>query len=173
MMYIDEADEGLARETSHPRFVELAPEAFYDEGDEFAPFGSDDGHDTLRSLEEWFIGEADDADPSDFLTDQLADWGLEVPADIPESTPEELLLWAAEDDMNEVYARSEARARVATALGQLKIVGRISTAVRAEAERGTRVLRIFTEDATRHPDWPYRAEALSALDEIERVLDEA
>ena len=169
-MYIDDADEGLAPETSHPRFVELAPESFYDEGDDFAPFGSDDGHDALRSLEDWFADAGEDADPMEFLTDLLADWGLEVPEDVAESTPEELMLWAAEDDMNQRYAAAEARARVATALGQLKIVGRVSAAVLAEAERGTRVLRIFAEDASREGE--HRGEALSALDEIERVLDE-
>lgn len=171
MLYIDDADDGLSPDTSHPRFVELAPASFYDEGDSFAPFGNDDGNDTLRSLEEWFSDAGAEEDPISFLRDLLEEWGMGVPADVPESTPEELRVWAGEDAMNEAYAAAEARARIATALGALKIVGRVSSSVLAEGERGARVLRLFAEDTTRDPDWPHRGAALRGLDEIDRVLE--
>ncbi|NLG56413.1 MAG: MolR family transcriptional regulator, partial [Rhodococcus sp.] len=52
-LYIDDPVRGLSPKTSHPRFAALAPSRFYDEGDEFGPFGSDVGNDALRELEEW------------------------------------------------------------------------------------------------------------------------
>ncbi len=53
-IYIDDAAESPRPETSHPRFVALAPESFYSATDEFAPFGSDDGNDVLRDMEAWY-----------------------------------------------------------------------------------------------------------------------
>ncbi|NLF05706.1 MAG: MolR family transcriptional regulator, partial [Actinomycetales bacterium] len=78
-IYLDDEDEGLARETSHPRFVELAPDSFYDESDEFSPFGNDDGNDALRSMEEWFEDREPGTDPIEFLEELLDEWDLDVP----------------------------------------------------------------------------------------------
>ncbi|WP_433676353.1 hypothetical protein [Microbacterium gorillae] len=170
-LYIDDPDEGLAPVTSHPRFVEVAPEEFYDEANEFAPFGSDDGHDTLRSLEGWFEENGANSDPRTFLAELLEDWGFDLPPNIHEAAADELREWSAAEDMNEVLITSEARARVATALGTLKIVGTVSSEMLAEGRAGVRVLRILAEDTTRYPDWPYRGEALRALADIATVLD--
>jgi uncharacterized protein YfeS len=55
ILYFDDPDVGLARETSHPTFARIAAQDFYyDCGDDFSPFGSDDGSDTLAALEEWY-----------------------------------------------------------------------------------------------------------------------
>jgi uncharacterized protein YfeS len=52
-IYIDSEEYGLHPKTSHPRFTEhFTEELYYDCVDEEAPFGSDEGSDTLDSLEE-------------------------------------------------------------------------------------------------------------------------
>ncbi|MCT6922887.1 WGR domain-containing protein [Metasolibacillus sp.] len=51
--YIDTVEYGPHPKTSHPRFVAHFTEDFYyDCGDEEAPFGSDEGSDTLSEVEE-------------------------------------------------------------------------------------------------------------------------
>ncbi|WP_158645636.1 hypothetical protein [Stackebrandtia albiflava] len=42
---------GLSPTTSHPAYVAAVPDWFWDSGDWRAPFGNDDGNDTLRHLE--------------------------------------------------------------------------------------------------------------------------
>lgn len=52
-IYIDSEEYGLHPKTSHPRFTKhFTEEFYYDCTDEEAPFGSDEGNDTLGSLEE-------------------------------------------------------------------------------------------------------------------------
>jgi len=52
-LYLDDPEEGLSRDTSHPRFVQLAADDFYYNGsDDFSPFGSDDAHDALSALQD-------------------------------------------------------------------------------------------------------------------------
>ena len=169
-LHFDDEDEGLSPDTSHPRFVELAPESFYDEGNDFGPFGSDDGNDTLREMESWYEARVGRADPSEFLTELVENWDFDLPAGVMDYADEELIAFARDDDMNEVYVSSVARACVAAALGQLKIEGVISLSLQSEGRKGLRVLRTLTADTSLHPDWPHRAEALRGLDEIETVL---
>ncbi|MFF2276659.1 hypothetical protein [Agromyces sp. NPDC058126] len=170
MLHLDDPDEGLSPVTSHARFTELAPPEFFDEGDDFAPFGSDDGHDTLRGLEDFYREHGPNADAADFLTALLREWEFDVPHDISDARAEHLVAWLAEDEMNEVFLTSESRARVAAALGELKITGAVSPALGDEARRGLRALEIMASDTTRYPHWPHRPDALRALAEIERVL---
>lgn len=171
--YFDHEDEGLSPETSHPNFVTLAPAMFYDPGDEFAPFGSDDGHDTLRGLEEWFSKHGSTAVATDYLEALLTSWALKIPARVWCLDAPKLIAWLGKTEMNEVFLASEARARLATTLGELKITGSISFSGLAEGRKGLAVLRISAADTSRHPDWPYRDEALSALADIGKVLDSA
>lgn len=172
-LYIDDPELGLSPDTSHPTFVTLAPASFYEEGEEFTPFGNDDGNDTLRGLEDWYSANGGDADVAAFLTELLAEWDLGVPRGIADAPDAELIAWLGEDDMYEVYVTSEAKARVAAALGELKVTGKISPAVATEGRRGVRVQRVLTEDTSRYPDWEYRDEALGGLADIERVLTAA
>lgn len=52
-IYYDTEDYGPHPKTSHPRFVShFTDEFYYDCGDEDAPFGSDEGSDTLHIIEE-------------------------------------------------------------------------------------------------------------------------
>jgi uncharacterized protein YfeS len=170
-LYVDDPDEGLSADTSHPHFVELAPAGFYDEMNDFAPFGSDDGNDALRELEEWYGQHGADADPVEFLGELLDEWGFGLPADVLDLSDGDLLAFVGEGDSDEAYLTAVARARIAVALGQLKIVGAISEAMQAEGRRGLRVLGVLHADSSRYPDWPYRGEALQALAAIQDVLD--
>ena len=52
-LYFDTEDLGPHRLTSHPVFQQyFADDLYYDCGDEEAPFGSDEGNDTLWELQE-------------------------------------------------------------------------------------------------------------------------
>lgn len=172
-MYLDDPNEGIRPGTSHPRFVALAPESFYSEGDDFAPFGSDDGHDALRDLEAWYESYGPDADVELFLRDLLAGWGYNIPEHIVTASDVEILAWIAEDDMNEVYLTSVARGRISTVLGMLKVIGRVTPEVLQEGATGIRLLRVMAADTTRYPNWPHREAALRGLVDIETVLQKA
>jgi uncharacterized protein YfeS len=53
--YFNDNEEGVARKTSHPFFVEHAAADFYYSCiDEFSPFGNDSGADTLSELQDWY-----------------------------------------------------------------------------------------------------------------------
>ena len=54
-LYLEDGETGIARETSHPNFVEYFSEEFYyDCSDDEAPFGNDNGADALYELEDLF-----------------------------------------------------------------------------------------------------------------------
>ena len=127
-LYFDDPEIGLSRSTSHPAFVRVAAEDFYyDCGDDFSPFGNDDGSDTLAALEEWYQEQTGGkpAKTLRFLRQQLSDWDLPVPKDMLAHDDAAKAQWLANDDMNQSYLRSVCRAHVATAFAQLKIMGSI------------------------------------------------
>ena len=169
-LYIDDPDEGLSPRTSHPRFVELAPESFFDESDDFSPFGNDDGNDALRDLEEWLEEEGVDADPLEFLQELLESWDLGLPEGVLQYSPERLIAFCGQDDLHERYVTAHANASIAVALGQLKTVGTVSEELTEEGLAGVAALRILAEDTSRYPDWPHRGAALAALTDIDCVL---
>lgn len=170
--YLDDSEQGVARETSHPRFVALALDDFYyDVGDDFSPFGSDDGNDTLSALEDWYRESANDDGIVKFLEDFLAGWGLAVPWDRVRNDLDARKLWLSEDDMHEVYFRSDCRAIVATAFGQLKIVGHINAdllqrAMAAIADQ----LWMNAYARVKYPQWPYAEQEAERLQQMQSVL---
>ena len=169
-LYTDDPDEGLSPRTSHPRFVELAPESFFDESDDFSPFGNDDGNDALRDLEEWLEEEGADADPLEMLKELLEGWDLGVPDDVLGYSAERLIAFCGQDDLHERYVTAHANASIAVALGQLKIVGDMGHELVKEGLAGVAALRVLAEDTSRYPDWPHRGTALAALTDIDCVL---
>lgn len=171
-LHFDDPEEGLARETSHPRFVQLAGEDFYyDVGDDFSPFGNDDGSDTLAALEDWYRDEGGNGKVAGFLQEMLADWDFGVPASMHRADADVREKWLAEDDMHETYLQSECRARVATAFGQLKIAGEIDADVRDEALAAIACQLALNERArTHYPDWPYADQNQSRLTAMREVL---
>lgn len=171
--YFDDEDAGLSFQTSHPCFVALAPRSFYDVANDFAPFCNDAGHDTLRGLEQCFSDHGSSASAFEYLTSLLTEWALEIPAadwGLPE---QELGSWLRQTDMHEVFVSAEARARLAAALGELKITGAVSKAMLAEAMKALRLLNFIAADTSRHPDRTYRGEAIAALSDSKKVFGSA
>ena len=110
--YFDDPDEGIARETSHPRFLELAREDFYyDCTDDFSPFGSDAGADTLSFLEEWYRNGGQEGEAIRFLNDVLAGWDLSVPEHLIRADPPERERWLSQENMHESHSWQEMAAR--------------------------------------------------------------
>jgi uncharacterized protein YfeS len=170
--YYDNEDVGLARETCHPNFVSLAPEDFYyDVTDDFGPFGSDDGSDTLSGLEEWYQDGGKDAKVMRYLKDLLDAWDFGLPKKFLQAEPARLEGWLAQDDMNERYLQGECRARVAVAFGQLKIVGTVVPKCRDEALAAIRLQLWMNERAvTKYPDWAHGADERSKLLIMQQAL---
>jgi uncharacterized protein YfeS len=163
--YYDNEDIGVSRETSHPNFVALAPEDFYyDATDDFGPFGSDDGNDTLSGLEEWYQDGGKDAKVMGYLKELLDGWDFGLPKNVLSAEPEILEAWLAQDDMNERYLQGECRARMATAFGQLKIAGIVIPKCRDEALEAIRLQLWMNERAvTKYPDWAHGTQERSKL----------
>lgn len=171
-LYFDDPEEGLDRATSHPAFVQLAQDDFYFDGaDDFSPFGSDDGFDTLAALEDWYReGAHQSATGMDFLQGLLAAWDFPIPADMLTQSDAAKTQWLAEG-MNDSWLASVCKARVATAFGQIKISGQLDATVREQAllaldnqlfmnERGRRV----------HPDWEWAEHEANRLRAMHRAL---
>lgn len=134
-IYIDSEEYGLHPKTSHPQFTEhFTEEFYYDCTDEEAPFGSDEGSDTLNSLEE-----AIRKNPNLNFTDYPQyliqhDWGMEY---IPVETldPESIKKLASKKEMDMTQSDM---VTYATAFGQIKITGRLSLELQ---ERGVKAIK--------------------------------
>lgn len=132
-IFLDDREEGLSTETSHPAFVAVAPEWFYDQGDPRTPFGGDDGHDTLRDLEQWYATGGDDDHAPGRVAALLGDWDL-VPEEVWGRDSVGVTAWLDQDESHVRYLHGEVNARIAGALGQFKIIGWIHPALRSWAE---------------------------------------
>ena len=176
-LHFDDPEEGLARATSHPAFVRVAEQDFYyDCGDDFSPFGSDDGNDTLAALEEWYQEQPAGKAPKvmRFLRQQLSDWDLPVPKDMLGRDDAAKTKWLARDDMNHIYLQSVCRARVATAFGQLKIAGTIDSDVLDEARLALSCQQwLNTVARVQHPDWEYADQESERLALMKAALEQA
>ena len=170
-LYYDDSAQGSTHETSHPRFRDLCADAFFLDGNnDFAPFGSDDGHDTLRALETWFRDGGSHNTPA-FLEQLLEEWDFGIGLEILSSKPVQIDAWLREKDMHSRYLAAVCRATVATALGQLKIAGGVDPDIQLLALQAVQVQRDANTRARQvHPDWRYADEEISGLDRIEAVL---
>jgi uncharacterized protein YfeS len=170
--YFDDPEEGMSRETSHPRFLELATEDFYyDCCDDFSPFGNDDGADTLFCLQDWYQNGGQNSEGMQFLAEILSDWNLGVPCHLKPSNPDAAESWLSEGDMHENYLLSECHARVATAFGQLKITGNVDPQILNEGLSAISFQLWLNERARKiHPDWEYADENQSKLKNMQAVF---
>lgn len=164
---------GLTPSTSHPAFVAVAPESFYDEADAFAPFGSDSGHDALGRLEDWYMtASAADGEVPAFLINMLADFGDQIPAGLWSSDSGVARAWAATGD--DTFVAAAAQKAVAVAIGQLKIRGHITSAVRRIGWQAVTLQRALVEQAgVRYPSWGRADAATAGIDAVVRVLTSA
>jgi uncharacterized protein YfeS len=170
--YFDDPDDGLSRETSHPRFVELAPEDFYYDGcDDFSPFGNDDGHDTLSDLQDWYRASPKNTKTKRFLKKLLTGWGLNVPENMIREDSATVERWLSQARMHETYLQAECRAREATAFGQLKITGQVDADILEEGLTAIRrQLWLNKRARTVYPDWPHADKQYERLVKMQDVL---
>ena len=155
--YFDDPEIGPARETSHPRFVDLARDEFYyDCTDDFSPFGSDDGSDALSALEEWFQEGGKEKHVSKFLKQLLRNWGFGIPKNMIVADSEAKERWLSADEMHGTYLQAECRARVAAAFGQLKITGNVDSEILHEGLSALRC-QLWLNNRSRelHPNWKH------------------
>lgn len=169
-LWIDDEDAGPAPATSHPSFVEAAPEWWFDASDDLAPFGTEAGHDALRALEAWYAeGGADDR-IAEHLEDETDAWGLGVPDEVYDGDPADAVAWLQDGGEDHVL-QADAQRRVATALGQWKIRGHLSPVTRGVAANALLVQRVLLERfAITFPDWEHGDEVLSRLATIMDAL---
>ncbi|MGW8421574.1 MULTISPECIES: MolR family transcriptional regulator [Comamonas] len=176
ILYFDDPDVGLARETSHPTFARIAAQDFYyDCGDDFSPFGSDDGSDILAALQEWYQDQTGgNAKTLRFLHQQLSGWDLPVPKDMLAHDDAAKAQWLASDDMNQIYLRSVCRAHVATAFGQLKITGSIDADLQQQALLALACQQwLNTVARSKYPDWEYADQESERLALMNTALEQA
>ncbi|MDR1604532.1 MAG: WGR domain-containing protein [Gracilibacteraceae bacterium] len=141
-LYFDDEEIGLHPLTSHPRFrVHFTDDLYYDCGDEEAPFGSDEGSDTLAHIvEEIRKGKALDfaAFPRK-LVEEYWDMTYRPVADLSREVVEAL---AQSDEMN--LSQSD-MVTYAVAFAQIKITGRIDPALKAAALNAMRRMETTAE----------------------------
>jgi len=162
--YLDDPDEGLSPTTSHPAYVAAVPASFWSEDDSDdgpAPFGSDDGNDTLRAMEEHIADGLGDEHLPGCLADLIADWDL-VPEDLWESDAEEIAAWLDSEQVHVRYLRGEIDAYIAGALAQFKISGWIHPLLRFWAERALTLLE--------HVLTPWEVDRLDAAPDVHAEL---
>lgn len=136
-LYFDDEEIGLHPLTSHPHFRKhFTADFYYDCSDDEAPFGSDDGNDTLHLLCE-YIRKMRDADLMYFPRQlQEQDWGLEwfEPTAPTEAEVKALL---GREDIGKLPASRHLLACdhviVASAFGQIKVMGRVFDRLREMA----------------------------------------
>lgn len=176
-VYFDDPDEGLSPSTSHPAFVRVAADGFYyDCGDDFSPFGNDDGSDTLAALQDWYQQQAEGKRPQAmaFLRQHLSDWDLPVPEDMLARDEATKAQWLAQDEMHHRYLQSVCRAHVAVAFGQLKIAGAIDADVLQQARLALSCQQWLNQEARRqYPDWEYADQDSQRLALMHGALEQA
>lgn len=129
-LYFDDDEEtGLHPKTSHPRFsTHFTEDFYYSCGDEEAPFGSDDGSDTYHFLCE-YIKKHRETNLVDFPRNlQENDWGLEwfEPTEPAEAEVKSILDRGNNGHVPiHRYLLGCDRIIVATALGQIKVMGKV------------------------------------------------
>jgi len=125
--YIDDEEEGVARKTCHPNFNSVLKNDLYiNIIDELSPFGNDEGWETLRALEKWYLNEYnDDSLILDFITDySTINWGWSE-VDLPKLQILDI------NKINEIQKEEEdflvifPQIVIATGFGQFKITGRM------------------------------------------------
>ena len=126
LYYFDDPEEGLARATSHPFFVEhTTADFYYDSMDEFSPFGSDAGADTLFNLEDWYKERRAGEKAITFLQQQIGTWEIEIDYPAISSAAQ---LDAIEHDNQLLYNEID-KIIIAVAFGQFKIAGKCDKAI--------------------------------------------
>ncbi|MGI4832247.1 MAG: MolR family transcriptional regulator [Janthinobacterium lividum] len=166
--YFDDDEEGLARETSHPFFVEHATADFYYNcGDEFSPFGNDSGADTLFNLQDWYNERGANEKALTFLKRQIGAWEFSSAyLTATEAAQLDTIIVESDGFNNEID-----KAVIATVFGQFKIAGKCDKAMLPIAAAFQRQRYIAEKARTRElRPWEHAAEYLARLEVMETDL---
>jgi uncharacterized protein YfeS len=167
--HFDDPDAGPAQGTSHPEFRRICKDKFfYDVTDEFAPFGSDAGADTLASLEDWYRGKKP-RKVAAFIDEMLEDWEMVLP-DLAETREDVIERWLADDTLSMTLPELDGLL-IAAAFGQMKITGNVDADVHelalaalAREEFATKYWR------KRNPRWEHARAKAAAEKKIRAAL---
>lgn len=150
-LYFDNEEIGLHPLTSHPYFrTYFSDEMYYDPCDEEAPFGSDEGHDAFMALQD-FVRKNPKAHTFEFPKKLIEkDWGLTYLPPASNQSDEDLKAEASQE-INGLPGDQELlqtdQVILATALGQIKIMGKLDTELKSLAfsslERMERLYRLI------------------------------
>ena len=129
--YFDDEEIGLHPKTTHPHFVShFSEEFYYDCGDEEAPFGSDEGSDTLGFLQEFIRSVKKELFFPDIPKQIIEnDWGLSY---LP-VVDKELTNLKEELEKEEMNIHQTDLVIYGVALGQIKITGFIDSSLKEQA----------------------------------------
>ena len=141
-LYFDDEEVGLHPLTSHPNYRKhFSDDLYYDCGDEEAPFGSDEGNDTLYHIGE-DIRKGKAVDFVSFpqkLVEEYWDMTYLPPDDTSRKSVEALV---KSDEMN--LTQSD-MVTYAVAFAQIKITGRLNPALKTAALNAMRRMEITAE----------------------------
>ncbi|MFD6141638.1 hypothetical protein [Promicromonospora sp. NPDC060271] len=175
-LWLDDLEgyEGPTPETSHPSFAAVAPEQFYDKGDEFAPFGNDSGSDMLGDVQDWYRNGMTDADLPRLVIGSLGDWDTEGITDG---------LWAGDSDFIDDWFAAwgdsiaahhvyhETNRVIAAAVGQFKVRGLLNPIMRRAGLFALAVKQGSLDDSeVRYPHWEHAARARAGAEAVRQVL---
>lgn len=128
--YFDDKDWGTHKKTSHPKFTQhFCDDFYYNCADEDAPFGSDEGNDTLYEIEE-SIRKNKHIDWCSFSQKMVEEyWGMDYIH--PEEIDRDSLKKKLEEDKD--YERDVLQSdqvTIAVGFGQIKISGEIDPKIK-------------------------------------------
>lgn len=123
--YYDNQEVGaLAKETSHPNFVEnMIAEFYYDCTDDFSPFGNDDGADLLLNLEE-FYQEKKGKGILQWLFETIDEFGFKYKSEKCSNILDEPTLNQLQNE-DPHFINCMDNTIIAAAFGQIKIAGQV------------------------------------------------
>ncbi|EUJ23415.1 hypothetical protein PGRAN_08639 [Listeria grandensis FSL F6-0971] len=167
-MYFDNQEVGPDRKTSHPHFVSHFKSDFYlDCSDEEAPFGSEEGADTLAALEAFFQDKAvEGISLSNFprhIVEEQWDMTYFPPKDMDEVSLAKLVA-----DSEEAVWLSD-QVVLATAFGQIKITGYIIPELRDMAHDALGRMKAMNDLRGREDEFGYYDKMLYDLMTFEKT----
>jgi uncharacterized protein YfeS len=143
--YDDIEGEGLARETSHPKFVQtMTADFYYDCLDNFSPFGNDDGADLLYKLEDFFR-EKKGKGIMKWLYQTIDNFGFKYTSEpCSKMLDEPTLKMLQEEDPH--FLTCMDNTIIAAAFGQIKISGQVDKEMKELAKIALRRQQILNKE---------------------------
>src|SRR5258706_3479946 len=168
--HFDDPDVGPARGTSHPEFRRICKDPlFYNVTNEFGPFRSDAGSDTLAALEDWFRGKRP-GKVAAFIDEMLEDWEMVLP-DLAETRPDVVTRWLTDDNLSMTLPELDGLL-IAAAFGQLKITGGVDADVHALALAALAREELSTKYWKKtNPKWPHARSKITSERTIRAALE--